>query len=54
MRCDRQSEKRLFVVGDGGMKEVIKRVQNKDELIPVDVVYSASMIANAIEVTALH
>jgi ribose transport system substrate-binding protein len=47
-------EKEMFVVGGGGMKEVIKRVQNKDELIPVDIVYSPSMIANAIEITALH
>jgi ribose transport system substrate-binding protein len=47
-------EKEMFVVGGGGMKEVIKKVQNKDELIPVDIVYSPSMIANAIEVTALH
>ena len=47
-------EKEMFVVGGGGMKEVIKRVENKDELIPVDIVYSPSMIANAIEVTALH
>jgi ribose transport system substrate-binding protein len=47
-------EKEMFVVGGGGMKEVIKRVQNKDALIPVDIVYSPSMIANAIEVTALH
>jgi ribose transport system substrate-binding protein len=47
-------EKEMFVVGGGGMKEVIKRVQNKDELVPVDIVYSPSMIANAIEITALH
>jgi ribose transport system substrate-binding protein len=47
-------EKEMFVVGGGGMKEVIKRVQNKDALIPVDIVYSPSMIANAIEITALH
>ena len=47
-------EKEMFVVGGGGMKEVIKRVQDKDTLIPVDIVYSPSMIANAIEVTALH
>ena len=47
-------EKEMFVVGGGGMKDVIKRVQNKDALIPVDIVYSPSMIANAIEVTALH
>jgi len=47
-------EKEMFVVGGGGMKEVIKRVQSKDGLIPVDIVYSPSMIANAIELTALH
>jgi ribose transport system substrate-binding protein len=47
-------EREMFVVGGGGMKEVIKRVQNKDELVPVDIVYSPSMIANAIEITALH
>ena len=36
------------------MKEMIKRVQNKDALVPIDIVYSPSMIANAIELTALH
>lgn len=47
-------EKEMFVVGGGGMKEVIKRVQDKDTLIPVDIVYTPSMIANAIELTAIH
>ena len=47
-------EKEMFVVGGGGMKEMIKRVQNKDALVPIDIVYSPSMIANAIELTALH
>jgi ribose transport system substrate-binding protein len=47
-------ENEMFVVGGGGMKEVVKRVQNKDTLVPVDIVYSPSMIANAIELTALH
>ncbi|MBV8330100.1 MAG: substrate-binding domain-containing protein [Verrucomicrobia bacterium] len=47
-------ENEMFVVGGGGMKEVIKRVQNKDTLVPVDIVYSPSMISNAIELTALH
>jgi ribose transport system substrate-binding protein len=36
------------------MKEMVKRVQNKDALVPIDIVYSSSMIANAIELTALH
>src|SRR3984893_6528907 len=47
-------EKEMFVVGGGGMKEMIKRVQNKDALVPMDIVYSPSMIAHAIELTALH
>ena len=47
-------EKETFVVGGGGMKEMIKRVQNKDALVPIDIVYSPSMIANAIELTALR
>jgi ribose transport system substrate-binding protein len=47
-------EKEMFVVGGGGMKEMIKRVQNKDALVPVDIVYLPNMIANAIELTALH
>ena len=47
-------EKELFVVGGGGMKEMVKRVLNKDALVPIDIVYSPSMIANAIELTALH
>jgi ribose transport system substrate-binding protein len=47
-------ENEMFVVGGGGMKEVIKRVENKDTLVPVDIVYSPSMISNAIELTALH
>jgi ribose/xylose/arabinose/galactoside ABC-type transport system permease subunit len=33
-------EKELFVVGGGGMKEVIKRIRKKDAIIPVDIVYS--------------
>jgi ribose transport system substrate-binding protein len=47
-------EKEMFVVGGGGMKEMIKRVQTKDAMVPIDIVYSPSMIANAIELTALH
>ena len=47
-------EEEMFVVGGGGMKEMIQKVQNKDALVPIDIVYSPSMIANAIELTALH
>jgi ribose transport system substrate-binding protein len=44
----------LFIVGGAGKKEVIERVMNNDPLIPVDVTYPPSMIATAIEVTALQ
>jgi ribose transport system substrate-binding protein len=47
-------EKEMFVVGGAGMKEIVKRVQEKDSLVPVDIIYSPSMIGTAIEVTALH
>jgi ribose transport system substrate-binding protein len=47
-------EKEMFVVGGGGMKEMIQRVQNKDSMVPIDIVYSPSMIAVAIELTTLH
>ena len=47
-------EKEMFVVGGGGMKEMIKRVQNKDALVPIDIEYPPSMIANAIELTVLR
>lgn len=42
-----------FVLGGAGMKEMIKRVMDKDAMIPADVTYPPSMIATAIEVTAL-
>ena len=43
----------MFIVGGAGMKEMIKRVMDGDELVPVDVLYPPSMIATAMEVTAL-
>jgi ribose transport system substrate-binding protein len=47
-------EQEMFVIGGGGMKEMVKRVQNNDALVPIDIMYSPSMIATAIELTALH
>jgi len=47
-------EKEMWVVGGGGMKEMVKRVIDKDPQTPVDIVYSPSMIGVAVEVTALH
>ena len=44
----------LFIVGGAGKKDIIQRVQEGNELIPVDVTYPPSMIATAMEVTALN
>ena len=42
-----------FVLGGAGMKEMVQRVMEGDEMIPADVTYPPSMIATAIEMTAL-
>lgn len=42
-----------FVLGGAGMKEMIKRVADGDDMIPADVTYPPSMIATAIELTAV-
>lgn len=42
-----------FVLGGAGMKEMIKRVMDGDTMIPADVTYPPSMIATAIEMTAV-
>jgi len=41
-------EKEMFVVGGGGMKDVIKMIMDGSELIPVTVTYPPSMVATAI------
>jgi ribose transport system substrate-binding protein len=46
-------EKELFVVGGAGMKDIIKRVMDKDPIVPVDVLYPPYMVGTAIELTAL-
>ena len=47
----RQDE--LFIVGGGGMKDIVRRVMAGDALTPVDVLYPPSMLATAIELTVL-
>lgn len=42
-----------FVLGGAGMKEMIARTRDNDPMIPANVTYPPSMIATAIEVTAL-
>ena len=40
-----------MVVGGAGMKDMIKKVQDGDGMIPVDVLYPPAMIATAMELT---
>jgi ribose transport system substrate-binding protein len=47
-------EDEMFIVGGAGMKDMVKRVMDGDKLIPVDVTYPPSMIADAMEITAKH
>ncbi len=47
----RQEE--LFIVGGGGMKDIVRRVMEGDRLTPVDVLYPPAMISTAMELTAL-
>lgn len=42
-----------FVLGGAGMKEMIKRTADGDEMMPANVTYPPSMIATAIELTAV-
>ncbi|WP_179378581.1 ABC transporter substrate-binding protein [Jannaschia marina] len=42
-----------FVLGGAGMKEMIKRTADGDTMIPANVTYPPSMIATAIEMTAV-
>ncbi|WP_207458355.1 substrate-binding domain-containing protein [Azospirillum sp. SYSU D00513] len=47
-------EKEMFILGGAGMKDIIKRVMDKDTLVPADVLYPPAMIAEAMEITARH
>ncbi|MGP9764452.1 ABC transporter substrate-binding protein [Halomonas sp. AOP13-D3-9] len=51
-QADREDE--LFIVGGAGMKDIIKRVMDGDELVPVDVLYPPGMIATAMDLTVQH
>ncbi len=52
----RQAERtdELFIVGGAGMNDIIKRVMEGDDLVPVDVLYPPAMIATAMDVTVMH
>lgn len=44
----------MWVLGGAGMKEMVARVRDGDEMIPANVTYPPSMIGTAIEMTALN
>lgn len=50
-QADRTDE--LFIVGGAGMKDIIKRVMEGDDLTPIDVLYPPAMIATAMDITAM-
>lgn len=41
-----------YVVGGAGSKDMIKKVQDGDKMIPVDVLYPPAMVGTAMEMTA--
>ncbi|WP_010140905.1 ABC transporter substrate-binding protein [Oceanicola sp. S124] len=43
----------MFVVGGAGMKEMVARIAEGDETVPVNVTYPPAMISTAIEMTVL-
>ncbi|WP_024588295.1 ABC transporter substrate-binding protein [Aliihoeflea sp. 2WW] len=47
-------EGEMWVLGGAGMKEMIQRVMDGDEMVPADVTYPPAMIGTAIELTALN
>jgi ribose transport system substrate-binding protein len=47
-------EDQMWVVGGAGMKDIIKRIMDKDPQLPVNVTYPPALISSAIEMTALR
>lgn len=47
-------EDQMFIVGGAGMKDMVKRVMDRDRLVPVDVTYPPGMVEQAMELTAAH
>ncbi|GED21584.1 ABC transporter substrate-binding protein [Halomonas halmophila] len=46
-----EREDEMFIIGGAGMKGIIKRVMEGDELVPADVLYPPAMIATAMDLT---
>ena len=47
-------DKEMVVVGGAGMKDMVKRIMDKDPQLPVNVTYPPALISSAIEMTALR
>jgi ribose transport system substrate-binding protein len=45
-------EKEMWVVGGGGMKDIVKMIQDGDPLVPATITYPPSMVAEAIQLAA--
>ncbi|HEX4053807.1 MAG TPA: ABC transporter substrate-binding protein [Tepidisphaeraceae bacterium] len=45
-------DKEMFVVGGGGMKQIIKMIADKNRLVPATITYPPSMIAEGIHLAA--
>lgn len=44
----------MWLIGGAGMKEIVKRIMDKDPQIPVNVTYPPAEISTALELTALN
>ena len=44
----------MWIIGGAGMKEIVRRIMDKDPQLPVDVTYPPALISAAIEMTALN
>lgn len=44
----------MWIIGGAGMKEIVKRIMDKDPQLPVNVTYPPALISSAIELTALN
>jgi|SRR5579862_221880 len=44
-------DKNIWILGGGGMKDIVKRVMDRDPLYPGDITYPPSMVGFGIETT---
>jgi ribose transport system substrate-binding protein len=44
----------MWILGGAGMKDIVKRVMDKDPLYPADITYPPAMIAAGIDIAVAH